>query len=207
MDNKESKLINLPAPSCLGGLSVQEAFARRRSFRGGMDSRKLTEQKISSLLWAANGVNRQDGYRTAPSAVGAMDIDIYVLTEDRIWIYQPETHSLSWIADGDYRLSAGGGQDFVKEVPVVLLLVSDTSRFDPTIIRARESGMDLSSRVGQWAAMDAGIVSQNINMFCAGNGLATITRAMMDQELLREVLKLTDRQLLLLNNAIGYPAE
>ncbi|MCD8264007.1 MAG: nitroreductase family protein [Tannerellaceae bacterium] len=207
MDNNKNKLINLPTPAYVGGLSIQEAFAHRRSFSGGIDSRKLSEQQISNLLWAANGINRPDGYRTAPSAVGAMDIDIYILMEKVVWIYQPATHGLSWIADGDYRIAAGGGQDFVNEVPVVLLLVSDTSRFDPTIMRARETGMDLSSRVDQWAAMDAGIVSQNIGLFCAGNGLATITRAMMDQDQLRRVLKLTDRQLLLLNNAVGYPAE
>ena len=55
------------------------------------------------------------------------------------------------------------------------------------------------------AAMDAGIVSQNINLFCAANNLVTVPRASMDKDKLKKVLNLKEHQLLLMNNPVGYP--
>lgn len=196
--------IQLNEPTRKGGLSIQEAFANRRCYRGGINMKSLTKQELSDLLWAANGVNRPDGKRTAPSALNAMDIDVYAITHLGTYKYDPDKHELVWLTEGDYRKAAGGGQDFVADVPVVLILVADYARYDAV---PNPTGRDLSQFVPFMAAMDAGIVTQNINLFCAGNGLATISRGMMDQEVLREVLKLDETQHLLLNNAVGYPAE
>jgi len=188
----------------VGGLTVQEAFANRRCYRGGIDAKFLTKQELSDLLWAANGVNRPDGKRTAPSALNSMDIDIYAVMQQGTYKYNPGVHELIRLTEGDYRKAAGGGQDFVGVVPVVLILVADYARYDAV---PNPTGRDMSQFIPSLAAMDAGIVSQNINLFCAGNGLATISRSMMDHQVLRDVLKLSDAQHLLLNNAVGYPAE
>lgn len=193
-----SKDIALAAPSASGGLSVTESLWLRRSSRGGIDSRELPLQTLSDLLWAANGVNRPEGGgRTAPSAIGAKDVDIYVVLPAAAYRYDAEANTLRWVADGDLRAASGGGQEFVNGVPVVLLLVSDTERFG--------SRMDAAT-VDIFAGIDIGIVSQNISLFCAGHGLLTIPRAMMDTAALSTALGLKPSQRLLLNNAVGFPA-
>ncbi len=200
----KNRTIELPTPIKRGGKSIMESLVNRKSYRGGISSRSLTEQQLSDLLWAANGVNRPDsGGRTAPSAIGGKDIDIYAVMEEGTFLYKPEPHRLELIAEGDHRAAASGGQEFVLSVPVVFLLVSDADKF--TEQEKNYPGVDLSPYKPSWAAMDAAIVSQNINLYCSGHGLATITRAFMDQKSLREVLKLKDSQTLLLNNAVGYP--
>ncbi len=197
--------IKLPEPNKIGGAPVQEALSNRMSYQGGISSRKLHEHHLSTLLWAANGINHQDGGRTAPSAIGGKDIEIYAVMEQGAYKYDPEKHELIFIAEGDHRPATGRGQDFVNSVPVILVLVSDSDRFLP--MEKNYPGVDFSSFKPSWAAMDAGIVYQNINIYCAGNGLATITRAFMDREALRSLLKLKDTQTLLLNNAVGFPEE
>lgn len=205
MATEETKQIKLPEPKRNGGISINEAFANRRSFRGGIDSRKISTTELSNLLWAANGINRPDGGRTAPSAVGKKDIDIYVITEEGAYFFNPEEHVLNQVTTKDLRPAISGGQDFVNVVPVVLLLVSNTKRFAEAT--TRPNAPDLSQYITRWSVIDAGIVSQNINLYCAGHGLATITRAMMFEEELRKELNLDETQQLVLNNAVGYPVE
>ena len=54
---------------------------------------------------------------------------------------------------------------------------------------------------------DAGIASENINVFCAAAGLATVTRGTMDSEALSRLFGLDTSFKPMLNNAVGYPAE
>lgn len=194
------KNINLPEPNRKGGLTIQETFNNRQGFRGGISNRKLAEQQLSDLLWAANGVNRAHGKRTAPSAKDLRDISVYVITEEAAYLYNADKHQLIFLTEGDFRNAAGGGQEFVESVPVVLIIISDYALFDEIL----GSGY-YGDVIPVWPAVDAGIVSQNINMFCAGNGLATITRISMDRSILRDVLKLKESQHMLVNNAVGYP--
>jgi nitroreductase len=88
-----------------------------------------------------------------------------------------------------------GGQDFAATAPLSLVLVSDLSRLS----KSPDEGTKLMG------AVDIGIVSQNINLACAGLGLATVPRATMNQAELRKVLKLKDSQYMAMNNPVGYP--
>lgn len=185
--------ILLNKPDKEGGISLMKTLAGRQSVRE-FDSRPLALQDLSDILWAANGVNRPDGKRTAPSALNKQDIDIYVITKEGAYLYDAQNNSLKAVAKGDFRPAVAGGQDFVKTAPVCLLLVSDLSRFGA-----------VSDRTRMMAAMDAGIVCQNINLFCASAGLVTVPRATMDKAALKTALKLTDDQLPLMNNPVGYP--
>jgi len=202
VNNMNAQNIKLPEPNKTGGLSIQEDFSKRRGYRDGIDSRKLSEQQISDLLWSANGVNREDGKRTAPSAKDLKGISVYAIIEDGAYLYDANRHELILLTTGDYRKAAGGGQTFVDSVPIVLIMASDYAIFDET-----EKSGKYGNVIPVWPAIDAGIVSQNISMFCAGNGLATLTRVSMDQKVLREVLKLRETQHLLVNNAVGYPIQ
>lgn len=186
--------LKLNRPDLNRGVNVMKAFSDRHSDRE-FSTRELSLQDLSDLLWAANGVNRPgDGKRTAPSALNKQDVDIYVFLAKGVYLYDASKHVLKLVAEGDHRAVVAGRQDFVKQAPVSLVYVSDLSRF----------GMGLDEQVKLMGAMDAGIVSQNVNLFCAGVGLSTVPRASMDQEALRKLLKLSDTQVPMMNNPVGY---
>jgi len=194
---QELKSIALNPPDINSGLSVMQAFSKRSSATA-FTSEKLKLQDLSDLLWAADGINRQDSKkRTAPSAMNAQDIDIYVFLEEGVYLYNASGNSLDPIVSGDQRTLAAGRQTEVANASVILVIVSDISRF--------QNGDDKTKL--SLAAMDAGLVSQNISIFCAGTGLLTRPRATMDQPKLKEILKLKDTQYPLLNNPVSYPAK
>ena len=189
--------IVLNHPDLTRGLTVMKALSLRASERD-FDTISLSLQDLSDLLWAANGINRpESGKRTAPSAINAQDIDVYVFIKSGVYLYNPNKHLLDFIISGDYRKLVAGRQENIAKAPVMCLLVSDISRFS--------RGEDSLKLV--WAAEDAGIVSQNISIFCASVGLATVPRATMDSQKLREILKLKDSQHLMLNNPVAYKKE
>ncbi len=195
MQAQDLKEIQLNQPDKTRGTNLMKALSDRHSDREYAD-KAVSLQDLSDLLWAANGINRPDGKRTAPSALNRQEVDIYVITAEGAYLYAPQSNSLRPIAKGDFREAVAGGQDFVQTAPISLVLVSDLSRFG-----------DSSERTKLMAAVDAGIVCQNINLFCAATGLATVPRATMDQTALKKILKLTDSQIPLMNNPVGYPKE
>ena len=155
----------------------------------------LDLQDLSDLLWAADGINRPDiGKRTAPSAMNAQDIDLYVFLKEGVYLYYAGENKLQPVAEGDSRNLVAGRQEEVASAPVIILMVSDTSRF--------RAGNEIQKLI--WGAVAAGTVSQNIALFCASTGLSTRPRATMDQVKLRELLKLKDSQILILNNPVSY---
>ena len=189
-----AQTIVLNQPDTNRGLPVMKAFAQRSS-QAKFDTTNLKLQDLSDLLWAADGVNRADlGKRTAPSAMNSQDIDIYVVMKAAAYIYDAQKHQLNLVAKGDYRLQVAGRQENFAGAPVFCVLVSDISRF--------KSGSD-SAKL-QLSALDAGIVSQNIGLFCAGTGFATHPRTTMDVPKLKVALKLKSSQYIMINNLVAY---
>lgn len=188
------KPIVLNSPNKSRGASIMKALSDRHSERE-FAARQLSGQDLSDLLWAANGINRQDGKRTAASALNKQDIDIYVLMRDGAYLYDYKSHLLKPVAEGDHRPLIGGKQASVNEAPVCLLMISDISRF------GQVGTPQLRERFG---ALDAGLVSQNISLFCSGCGLVTVPRASMDVKGLKRVLKLSDSQIPMINHPVGY---
>jgi nitroreductase len=188
------KVIRLPKPNLNRNSEVMEAFANRHSTRE-YAAKALTLNDLSDLLWAANGINRpEEGKRTAPSAMNKQDVDVYVVLPEATYLYDAKAHQLNLVVEGDHRGAVAGGQAFVKSAPVSLLLVSDLSRL----------GDAKNTHTQLMGAVDAGIVSQNISIFCSAAKLATVPRASMDTAKLKSVLKLTDTQLPLMNHPVGY---
>jgi nitroreductase len=208
------KTIKLDPPGKTRGLPVMEALSLRASVREWSD-KDLTPQDLSDLLWAANGVNRPDGRRTAPSAMNAQDVDIYVFLKAGAYRYDAAAHALVPVVAGDHRQDVApprmpGAKPAAKPetpapgakpgpppapAPVLLVLVTDTGKF-------RMGEPEAKLRMG---ALDVGIVSQNIGIFCAGTGLATRPRASMDAAKVKELLKLGETQYPLMNHPVGYP--
>lgn len=191
---QEMKTIQLNAPNKTKGEAVMKVFNERKSVRE-FAQKELSPQDLSDLLWAANGINRSDGKRTAPSAKNVQDVDLYVLTKDGAYLYDAKAHALNPVTPGDHRAAVAMQQDYVKTAPICILLVSETTRM----------GDPASEQTKLMCAVDVGIVCQNINIACAGLGLATVPRGWMDHKALKSILKLTDTQLLLMNNPVGYP--
>ena len=184
--------IKLPKPTIKGGSSIMESFQNRRSGRE-YSSKDLSIEDISNLLWAACGINSNDGRRTSPTARNCQEIDVYLIKKDGAYLYVPADDLLEPVYSGDLRSSVAAGQDFVNSSPISLVIVGNITKL----------GGDNDRNIKlMWC--DGGIVSQNINMFCAGHNFSTVTRATMDDKVLREALKLKDSQHLLLNNPIGY---
>lgn len=188
------KVIKLPQPNLKRTGTVMKALSERHSTRE-FASKALSLVDLSDLLWAANGINRKDsGKRTAPSAMNKQDVDVYVVLPEGSYLYDAKTHQLNLIAVGDYRAAVAGGQAFVKSAPVSFVLISDLSRL----------GDAKNARTQLMGAMDAGIVSQNISIFCSAANLATVPRASMDNDQLKKVLKLKDTQIPMMNHPVGY---
>jgi SagB-type dehydrogenase family enzyme len=191
---EDLQAVKLNNPDKSRGHAVMKALSERHSDRE-FDARDISLQDLSDLLWAANGVNRNDGRRTAPSAMNRQEIDVYVIRQDGAYLYDAAGHTLKPVAKGDYRKAIASGQDFAASAPVSLVLVANLEKLGD----ATEENTRLI------AAMDAGIVCQNINVFCSAAGLSTVPRATMDKNALKQALKLSGTQLLTLNNPVGYP--
>jgi SagB-type dehydrogenase family enzyme len=191
---QELSVIKLNKPDKTRGPATMKAFSDRHSDRE-FSARELSLQDLSDLLWAANGVNREDGKRTAPSAMNRQEIDVYAIRADGAYLYDAPSHTLQPVAKGDYRAAIAGQQEFAKSAPLCLL----------TVVNLEKLGDPAAEQTKLMGAVDAGIVTQNINLFCAAAGLSTVPRASMDQAELRKALKLSSSQLPLMNNPVGYP--
>ena len=128
------KVIKLPKPNMNRSGSVMNALSERHSTRE-YASKALSNTDLSDLLWAANGINRSsEGKRTAPSAMNRQDIDIYVVLPQGTYLYDVKGHKLNLISEGDHRSAVAGGQAFVNNAPVSLVLVSDLSKLGLSLI-------------------------------------------------------------------------
>lgn len=185
--------IALPAPDRQGGLPLMQALARRRSSRDFARD-PLPLPLLSGLLWAADGTNRDDGGRTAPSALNAQEIDVFVALPTGAYRYDASAHALDLVAAADLR-RVTGYQDFVDEAPMDLVYVADHARMKLVPVAQREA----------YAYTAAGAIAQNVYLFAAGNGLATVIRAWIDREAIANALGLSHDQQVLLSQTVGYP--
>ncbi len=180
---EELKPRDLPPPRSEGGQSLTAALKLRRSTREYSD-RPLPAQVLSDLLWAAFGINRPaSGDRTAPYWRHVMVIDIYLAMADCVWLYEPKAHKLLPYAKEDFRAQTGL-QDFVASAPLNLVYVAHGERM--TDISPEERRL--------YASVDTGFIGQNVYLFCASEGLATVFRGAVDGLKLGQALKLPDQQ-------------
>ncbi len=185
----------LGEPVRSGGMPLFDALNNRQTNRS-FSQQRLSRQDLSNLLWSAFGINREDGRRTAPSARNWQQIDIYIIMADGWYIYEPNKHVLLKMGNNDLRAYAGT-QDFVKAAPLNLIFVSDHDRMD---------GASAENRVFH-SATDVGFISQNVYLFCASEGFATVVRGLVDRDKLHEVLKLRPSQHVILGQTVGYSGE
>jgi len=190
------KPLPLPPPHTDGGKPLMQALLERQSQRE-FSPKVLEPQELADLLWAAFGINRPAiDHRTAPSAMNSQEIDIYVALADGVFLYNAKANRLDPVAEGDMRAKTGG-QDFVKVAPVELVFVADLARMVKAKPEAREP----------YAWADTGSISQNVYLFCASAGMATVVHELGERQPLIDAWKLRPEQKIILAQAVGYPAQ
>jgi nitroreductase len=189
-----AQIRDLPAPRAAGGKPLIETLKLRRSIREYAD-RPLPPQVLSDLLWAAFGVNRPSGDRTAPYWRHVMVIDVYAALADGVWLYDPKLHRLEQRLPNDIRAQTGT-QDFVGSAPLNLIYVAHGERM--TDISAEERRL--------YASVDTGFIGQNVYLFCASEGLATVFRGSVDTRKLAATMRLDEGQFVTFAQSVGYPS-
>ena len=184
--------INLPAPQKEGGISLMEALSKRSSTRN-YSRQEISDQLLSSLLWAAYGFNRpEQKMRTAPSAWNIQNINIYVAKSNGLYLYDAENNVLKLILQKDIRENTGT-QNFVKEVPVNLIYVADLSMM-----------LRIGEKAKFYSAANTGFIAQNVYLFCASFNLGTVIRDLIDRNTLSRAMNLKDGQEIILAQSVGY---
>jgi nitroreductase len=185
--------IKLPAPQKSGGMPLLEALAKRSTARA-FDSRDLSPQQLSTLLWASFGINRPDGKRTAPSANNKQATDIYVLLKEGAFVYDAKSNNLARVLGDDIR-PLGATQAFATNAPVILIFVADLAKMSDASDEAKRNT----------ANVNVGYISQNTYLFCASEGLVTGARGSVDRKALGSRLNLRPDQIIILAQSVGYP--
>jgi len=184
----------LPAPRKEAGKPLMQTLEARRSIRE-YSRRPLGTQVLSDLLWAAYGINRPSGDRTAPYWRHIMVIDVYASMADGVWLYDPEAHALRPHLGADIRAQTGT-QDFVGAAPLNLVYVVHGERM---------SGVAQEER-RLYGSVDAAFAGQNVYLYCASEGLATVFRGAIDYLKLARAMQLPEGQFVAFAQTVGYPA-
>ena len=191
--SERPNVMDLPPPRKSGGMPLISALQQRHSTREYSD-RPIPKQLLSDLLWAAFGINRQSGDRTAPYWRHVMVIDLCVALADGVFVYEPIAHTLLRHLADDIR-GQTGHQDFVATAPLNLIYVAHGERM--TDISTEERRL--------YASVDAAFVGQNVYLFCASEGLATVFRGAVDYPKLARTLRLSNQQFVTFAQTVGYP--
>jgi len=173
--------IHLPEPDKTGKTTLMQALEDRHSDREFSD-REIDDRTLSSILWVAYGVNRDDGKRTIPTAMGKKDLNIYVFNKNGIWLYDGDNNLLKQQSDQNH-MDLFQKQDYMASVPAVLVYTGSTD---------------------DYAAMHAGSAYQNVELYTAANNMASIVRAFFEHDKVAEVLKLPKEQRVIISQAIGW---
>ena len=190
---QEIQPIHLPKPQMEGGKPLINLLRDRKSVRE-FSAEKLSLSVLSNLLWAAFGITRPDGRRTAPSARNWQETDIYVASAEGLYLYHAKAHVLMPILKDDIRAMTGT-QPYVKDVPVNLVYVADYAK----------AGNSPMEEKDLWSACDTGFIAQNVYLYCTSEGLSGVVRGLIDKPALARAMKLRPDQKIILAHSIGYP--
>jgi hypothetical protein len=195
---QEPQPITLPTPQTEGGRPLMQALKERRTTRE-FSGERLSPQMLSNLLWAAFGVNRSQGPmgrpgRTAPSAMNAQEIDLYVATSDAVYLYEAGPHRLKPVIAGDIRVKTGRGPA-AAQAAVTLIYVADYAKIE----KVKQPELQIA-----FTNADVGFIGQNVYLFCASEGLMAWFRT-TDRESLAKAMNLRPEQRVLYAQSVGYP--
>ena len=192
--------IKLLPPDLKGGKSLMQSLQERKTSRS-FSPKKLPIEVISNLMWAACGINRPDsGKRTSPTAMNWQEIDVYVAMEEGLYLYNAKAHVLEPVLKTDLRKNTTEflqpSKSSVASAPLQLIYVADYAKMS-IVTNDEEKKL--------YSAADTGFIAQNVYLYCASAGLATVVRGMVGRETLSKDMKLREKQKIILVQTIGYP--
>ena len=192
--------IALPTPRARGTLTLEETLARRRSVREFADT-SLTLAELGQLLWAAQGITSSAGQRTAPSAGALYPLELYTVTRNAVYRYEPAAHQLIVHAPGDLRRAlyeVALQQDSILRAPTTIVIAAVYAR------TAKKYGEE---RAPRYVALEAGHAAQNVLLQAVALDLGAVTMGAFEDERVKQVLALPrDHQPLYLI-PVGHPGE
>ncbi|MCQ2959845.1 MAG: nitroreductase family protein [Bacteroidales bacterium] len=184
--------IQLPTPQKDNGKSISYCLQNRKSTKEFNDSKKLSNQQISNILWAAYGFNRPEK-RTVPSAMNCQEFTLYIILAEGIYKWNDKTNELILLQKGDFRAKAGG-QDYVAHASMNIVYVADYNKMG-TIVASNRDVM---------AYADCGFIAQNVYLMCASENIGCVIRGYVDKELLSKTLNLKAEEKVILSQSVGY---
>ncbi len=190
---KDASPVQLSKPESPKADALLKILQKRSSSREFART-PLPAPVLSNLLWAAFGINRPDGKRTAPSANNKQEIDIYVAAPDGLYLYDPKAPALKPILGEDIR-ALTGKQPYVATAAVNLVYVADMAK------RSEGTAEEKMLIVG----VDTGVIVENVYLYCAAEGLSTVVRAFIDKPALAKTMKLRPDQMIVAAQCVGYP--
>jgi len=168
---QDANTLQLPEPDLAGEVTLEQCLGERRSHRE-FSGNPLTLEQLSQVLWAAQGITADWGARTAPSAGGLFPLVLYVAVEgiegidNGVWMYDPETHSLTMSVEGDLLgdiAEAAVSQMWMADASAILVITAI-----PAITEAR-----YADRSMRYIDNEVGGVCQNVYLQCEALSLGT----------------------------------
>ena len=205
---QELKPIQLLPPQIEGGRPLMQVLKDRKSWRL-YTTEKIPIQVLSNLLWSAFGINRPErGLRTAPTGGNRQDIDIYVATADGVYVYDAKANIMNPVLAEDVR-SLSGRQYPPPTVPANLVPPLDEAPVNLIYVcdGSKKSKISTEEENLRSAFAHTGFISQNVFLFCASEGLATVVRLWFDKAALEKKMRLRPEQYALLVQSVGYPRQ
>jgi SagB-type dehydrogenase family enzyme len=180
--NKTDKVIQLPEPASDGGMSVEAALAKRESVRH-FTSVPLTLSLLSQILWAAQGITRDWGGRTAPSAGALYPLELYLALLDGFFHYIPRNHQLMHISESNFiedLAAVALGQQCIRESSAVVVIAAVYKRIEQKYGRRGE----------RYVKVEAGHAAQNILLQAVSQGIGAVPVGAFYDDDVRKVLSL-----------------
>lgn len=198
--------IVLVKPETEGGKSVLAALKERRTNRN-VSAEKLPPQILSNLLWAAFGVNREEGAlrgrigRTAATASNSQEIDLYVALPKGVYLYEAIPHRLTPVVSGDFR--ARSNRRAAATAPVNIFYVADIAKYAKAPFQ--EPGLKDPDVQKSYYYAATGLIAGNVYLYAASQGLAAWFHN-CDKGNTAKEFKLRPDQRVLFAQTVGYPA-
>ena len=185
-----ASVITLPDPRFESQTSLEAAILSRRSIREYSDV-PLALGEVSQLLWAAQGITSERGFRTAPSAGALYPLELYLVAGsvdglvDGVYQYIPDGHMLKMISDGDKRIElqkASLDQASVGDGSAVIVIAAEYER---TTRKYGERGI-------RYVHMEVGHAAQNIYLQAVSLDLGVVFIGAFYEDDLKRVLSLPE---------------
>jgi SagB-type dehydrogenase family enzyme len=182
-----------------GQVSLEATLASRRSVRRFTEA-SLSLGELGQLLWAMQGITRDWGARTAPSAGALYPLEVYVVTAEGLYHYAPQGHRMTLAPQlglRDALWQAALKQDCIRHAPAVFAIAA---------IYARTS-VKYGVRTARYVHLEAGHAAENLLLQAVALGLGGVPVGAFRDDQVSKVLGLDEDQAPIYLIPVGHPNE